>query len=282
VVSYDIPRPLTWGWKVSSYIWTKSLAAGAGLVAAALHLAGGDTSGPLLRWIAPALGLVFLALTGALLVADLKRPERFWTILTRPQWKSWLARGAVVITAYAVALGAWAAAAWLRADRALDLLAWPVILLALLTAVYTAFLFAQCEGRDLWQSPLLALHLLVDAPVTALAAFVILAPLAGDVSNVVSWGEAVSAGLVLVVALGLVDAFGPHRTHNATAAARALGRGRQAVLFWIALAVGAALPVTLFLAGPVTWYPLAGALALVGVWMYGHALVMAGQEPRIS
>src|SRR6185436_13469203 len=39
----------------------------------------------------------------------------------------------------------------------------PIIPLAIMTAIYTAFLFGQAEGRDLWQSPLMAPHLLVQA-----------------------------------------------------------------------------------------------------------------------
>ena len=32
-----------------------------------------------------------------------------------------------------------------------------------LAACYTAFLFGQCEGRDLWQTPLLPAHLIAQA-----------------------------------------------------------------------------------------------------------------------
>ena len=35
--------------------------------------------------------------------------------------------------------------------------------LALGAAIYTAFLFAQAEGRDLWQSSLLPFHLMAQA-----------------------------------------------------------------------------------------------------------------------
>src|SRR5260221_1272218 len=165
VVAYDVPRQRTWGLKVAAYIWTKSIAAGAALVPALLRILGRDTSGPLFSRVAPALALVFLALTGVLLVADLKRPERFWTILVRPQWRSWLARGAFIITAYGPVLAAWAWASWTGQGGWPAILAWPVALLAVMTAVYTAFLFAQCEGRDLWQSRLLGLHLLLHAPI---------------------------------------------------------------------------------------------------------------------
>ena len=41
-----------------------------------------------------------LALTAVVLIVDLERPERFYYILTRPNWKSWIARGACFLTAH--------------------------------------------------------------------------------------------------------------------------------------------------------------------------------------
>ena len=46
---------------------------------------------------------------------------------------------------------------------ALSVLAIPAVLGAAGTAGYTAFLFGQCEGRDLWQTPLLLPILLAQA-----------------------------------------------------------------------------------------------------------------------
>jgi Fe-S-cluster-containing dehydrogenase component len=77
-VAYDVPRQRVWEWKVSSYIWTKSIAAGAGLLAAADRIAGTAAGALESEWLLPVVAALFLALTGALLVADLKRPERFW------------------------------------------------------------------------------------------------------------------------------------------------------------------------------------------------------------
>ena len=37
------------------------------------------------------------------------------------------------------------------------------VALAVVAAVYTAFLFAQAKGRDFWQNPLLSVHLLAHA-----------------------------------------------------------------------------------------------------------------------
>jgi len=280
-VAYDIPRQRTWGWRVSSYIWTKSLAAGAALVPALLRIAGVDTSGPLLTRVAPLLALLFLGATGVLLVADLKRPERFWTILTRPQWRSWLARGAFVITAYGGLLTVWTWASWTARTSLLGALDWPVAALALLTAIYTAFLFAQCEGRDLWQSRLMVLHLALHAPLAALAAFALLAPAFGAAPVAGTSPRIAAALLALLGALVVADAFGPHPTANARAAAVALRRGPQARLFWMALLGGIAVPALLLTGAPVL-APLAGALVLAGLWLHAHALVLAGQGPPIS
>jgi formate-dependent nitrite reductase membrane component NrfD len=180
----------------------------------------------------------FLTLTGALLVADLKRPERFWMILVRPQWRSWLARGAFVITGFGACLVAWIAARWLGAERVLDFLAWPVAVLAFITAVYTAPLFAQCEGRDLWQSPVLYFHLLLDAPAAALAVFFVSAPALGVLETIAHFAPWTGAALLGIGVLALVDGFGWHPTPNGVAAAHALARGPFAALFRASLLGG--------------------------------------------
>ena len=109
------------------------------------------------------MSLLFLALTTALLVLDLKRPDRFPYILLKPNWRSWLVWGAWILMAFGGAGGLWLLGG-LGGDHGLiKLLAVPTILLALATAGYSAFLFGQAEGRDFWQSPLVLPHLIVAA-----------------------------------------------------------------------------------------------------------------------
>ena len=115
-------------------------------------------------------GLGFLAVTGGLLIADLKHPARFYLIFTRRQWRSWLVRGSFIIGAYGGVAALYLLAAiggWTGARQAL---AGPGVPLALATACYTAYLFAQAKARDLWQSPLLAPHLAVQAVLAGAAA----------------------------------------------------------------------------------------------------------------
>ena len=107
LLAYDVPRAVPWDWRVGLYTWTKGIAAGAYLAPLALALAGLlPWSSSLWRIAAPAVALAFLALTGLVLIWDLEHPRRFAYLFLRPQWRSWLVRGAVVITAYALVLAA--------------------------------------------------------------------------------------------------------------------------------------------------------------------------------
>ncbi len=170
------PRP--WGWRVWSYLWTKAVGAGAlGTVAVGLVLGLGF--GTLGTVVAPALAAVLTAVTGVLLVWDLKRPERFWFILAKPNPRSWLVLGAWALMAFSAVAGVWLlfgvldVAGVTASGGALDVLRWLAIPTAALAAGYTAFLFGQAEGRDLWQSPLLLWHLLAQAAMVGAGALVV-------------------------------------------------------------------------------------------------------------
>ncbi len=71
-----------------------------------------------------------------------------------------------------------------------------------------------------------------------------------------------------------------HGSSNAAAAAHVLIKGRYALLFWGSLMVGAAVPAILLSTG--ITIQVAAALALVGLLLYEHAFVMAGQSVPVS
>ncbi len=243
LLSYDVGHTAPWDWRVSLYTWTKGIAAGAYLVPLLLLLVGRlSWESPLWHWAAPLLAVAFLAATAGLLIGDLEHPGRFHLILTRP-----------VLRAVAV----------------------PGLPLAALAAVYTAYLFAQAKARDLWQSPLLPAHLLVQAAVAGSAALV----------PVASWLEPgavrplafVLAGACLAhLLLVLGEVTLPHPTAHAHLAVRELARGRFARWFWVGIALVAVGLLS----------PLAGAwvapAALAGLLLHEHAYVQAGQSVPLA
>jgi formate-dependent nitrite reductase membrane component NrfD len=124
----------------------------------------GKLSGDRVRDISLAtVALLFTALTTVLLVWDLEHKERFLRVVFMPQTRSWLARGAFILIAYSTLCGVFWLAAVARFPIVTSILLWPTVLLGFCAAAYTAFLFGQCEGRDLWQTPLLPAHLIIQA-----------------------------------------------------------------------------------------------------------------------
>ncbi|HYL58188.1 MAG TPA: 4Fe-4S dicluster domain-containing protein, partial [Candidatus Acidoferrales bacterium] len=171
-VVYDVAHPAPWGWKIAAYLWTKSIGAGVLIVAATL-LALRHTPDAMLGVGSPLLAMLFTAATAALLIFDLKRPDRFYYLLTKPNLNSWVVLGAYVLIAYSGFSFLWLLD-YLVFARLDYYIVYPCATLAIASACYSAFLFAQARGRDLWQSPIFLWHLLFQA-VAAGASTILLA-----------------------------------------------------------------------------------------------------------
>ncbi|HJV58280.1 MAG TPA: 4Fe-4S dicluster domain-containing protein, partial [Methylomirabilota bacterium] len=131
---YDVAHPeRPWGWKVAAYLWTKSIAAGAFLVASLGLAAGLLTADALVGLAVPAIGLAFLLLTSLLLVWDLKRPERFLYLLFKPNPRSWLVLGGFILFAAGFLGLLWLLAGLVSSLVVLQLLAWPMAAVAAAT-----------------------------------------------------------------------------------------------------------------------------------------------------
>jgi Fe-S-cluster-containing dehydrogenase component len=281
----DVDHKVHWGWKVSAYLVTKGIAAGAALWAPFVAFMP-SASGAVRNYLPELLALVFLAVTNVLLVADLKRPKQFLSIVLRPNTRSWLVKGAWVLMAFGGITSAILVARALGLDGLADGLRWTNLVGGSMAAAYTAFLFAQCEGRDLWQHTRVLLpHLLVQALCVGGAALLAFVP------------DARLAIFVAVLAighhaLGLYERIGSHETANARMAAALLTRipawrGTRLGAFHTGMATttGATLlAMLLVLAGvahPVA-LALCAVLAWAGLFLYEQAYVRAGQLPPLS
>jgi Ni/Fe-hydrogenase subunit HybB-like protein len=271
---------------VSAYLVTKAVAAGALMIAALLVLLGDAGYRGAVGVLPAVLAGAFTLVTGVLLVADLKQPKRFFYLLTRPNWRSWLTRGAVILGLYAALAMAWLVAGLAGWETGLKVLAIPALLLGAATAGYTAYLFGQCEGRDLWQTPLLLPVLLGQAAVAGAAAMLILGvfvhiPDAGAVR----WTMVAAIAAVGLFAAAELTAKGPVHVEMAVAA---MTRTLYARRFWaIGVLLGLVAPAVLLLAGSISgadraFGALAGIAAIAGLAGYEDAFVRAGQSVPLS
>ncbi len=274
MLAYDVPHRAPWGLPVTAYVWTKAIAAGSYLVAASLVLLGRlDPAGAFWTWTTPLVSAAFLALTLMLLVGELEHPERFYLVLTRPQWRSWLARGGVILTAFAAILGLHLLWTFLGGAPPRGV-AIAGLVLSIPAGTYTAWLFAQAKARDLWQSSLLPpLHFVASIAAGA-AALTIAARFAAP--GVVPLFAGI-AGVAVAIHLALVaaEALMPHPTAHARLAAHEMVSGSFRVEFWggvIMQLAGAALFAT----------PAGAAFVLAGLLLYERSHVGAGQAVPLA
>jgi Fe-S-cluster-containing dehydrogenase component/formate-dependent nitrite reductase membrane component NrfD len=287
-VDYDTPHAKPWGVDMVLYLVFKALSTGAMLLGALLWLVG--FRGALTTVIAPAIATVFIALTAVVLVVDLERPERFYYILTRSNWTSWLVWGSWFLTVHGAISGVWLVAGWFGWAPLLSALALPAVVFAILATAYTGFLFAQGRGRDLWQGPFPTIDLVAQSGAAGSAALLLasFAPGANhDPSRLLLvWTLAGSLAAHLVILL-VENVLTPSPTRHHELAVRTIRRGIYAPLFWGgAIVVGCVLPlVALALGGPsAPAIVLFGAslLALVGSAAWEYIWVEAGQSVPLS
>ncbi|MBE7553490.1 MAG: polysulfide reductase NrfD [Anaerolineales bacterium] len=295
--TYNAQHKIPWHWPVPAYLVTKGIGSGLFALLAIFFGLNLVDFNPLLALAGNFTALLFIGLTTLLLVLDLDQPLKFHTILTRPQWRSWLTRGAFILIGFTLIAGLWlliegAAYMGLLDPTIAALTRRPLLaigfVLAVAAAIYTAFLFGQAEGRDLWQSTLLPAHLVIQAVMVGSATLLALglwAPIAPAMVTALIWIFGVS--LVVDLFVTLLGEFGmPHASEVAARAAHDISHGKYRNYLWAgSIGLGHLAPLILLLAvGLMTPSPATGLLAvaaimtIVGLYLFEYAFVMAPQE----
>jgi formate-dependent nitrite reductase membrane component NrfD len=220
-----------------------------------------------------------------LLIWDLEHPELFHLNFTRPQWRSWLVKGAFIIAGYTLVLALHFIASWVGARSVQRWLMIPGIPLSILTAIYTAYLFAQAKARDMWQNPLLPPHLVFQA---ALLGSAVLLPIASMTWNsagfLLLWILAITSVIHLLMVWGEVSLT--HPTAHARLAIWEMVKGRYKNDFWggtILSVVGALLPLLAVLGVVNISIGVAAApFALIGLMLFENAYVQAAQAVPLA
>lgn len=299
-VVYETDFPAPWGWKVSSYFLTKAISAGIAIAAAAALLFGTDLESMWMRLTGPLVGGLLLLATGVLLVSDLKRPDRFYYLLTKGNPSSWLVRGSWILTAQAAAFAVWFVAALLQNNVVAETAIWSAAVIGLGTAGYTAFLFGQAKGRTLWNSPVLVWHMVAAAfvaggGVSLLASLVSVSDETSPsvvllTSRHLAAGTAAFALTMLIGAIGLgvitgIDAAGQHGP-DAALARHHMTQGAHAVRYRTGLVLSVVVPAAaaaiVLLGGSVAIGAAGGLAALAGIWLVDDAFVQAGQSVPLT
>jgi len=294
--SYNAQHQVPWHWPVPAYLVTKGI--GSGMLALMAVFFGLDLVGfnPHLALTGSIVVLALIGLTTILLVLDLEKPWTFFRIMLRPQWQSWLTRGAFILVAFSLVVGLWflvegAAFIGLISPLLAGATRFPILLvgfaLALGTAIYTAFLFGQAEGRDLWQSTLLPAHLAIQSFMVGSAALLTLGlfvPISTAMVVSLAWIFGISLIIDLLVIL-LGEFSMPHATEIAARAAHDISHGHYRYHFWAgAIGLGHIVPFLILLIAVVSGAILPALMliaflaTIIGLYLFEYAFVMAPQK----
>ncbi len=287
--AYNAQHRIQWHWELASYIITKNIAGGLFMLLSLNSLFNPSGFSPVSFLAAGFTAMVFTLLTVLLLVKDLSQPKRFFLILLRPQWKSWLTRGAFILISFTAVAGLWwlleAAAYWrLISPQLMDgirpfaaVLTFP---LALFTVIYTAFLLGQAEGRDMWQSPLLSFQLAAQSLMLSSGVFLILGALVAFPQGlhhllVVLFPISIAANLLLTLA----GHFNTFASEVALLGFREMTQGRLRSFFWMGgIVLGHLIPLALVFMPLGVALPIAVICGIVGLFLYQYAFVLAPQR----
>jgi formate-dependent nitrite reductase membrane component NrfD len=285
---YDVPHPAPWGWKIAAYLWTKSIAAGVLLVSALLMFLGSPNA--LSNIISPVISLVAVAATLALLVFDLKRPDRFFYMLITPNFRSWLVLGGNILVVYGALAAAWLFFGLSRSDVP-AVIVWPALALAIAAAAYSAFLFAQAKGRDFWRHKWfnawqLVLQALIAGAAVQLVSIMFEQPEFSDqIPRFAPASSLLQLFLILwLISLGIEIAL-PRQTTEERMARRCLLRGplsRRFLGFAIFLGAVCPLGILILFGYSPALVSLAAILALFGLFWFEYVWVRAGQSAPLS
>ena len=283
---YNTPQKgILWGWEVSGYVWTKAISAGMMLVPILALLSGVFEPTGQTWTIGAAISIIFLTLTGVLLIMDLDQPKRFAYVLMRPHWESWLVKGGYAITFFGGIL------TWILVSNVLAITSHPIIyaitgLMAVVVAIYTAFLFGQAKGRDFWQSPTLAIHMLLHSFLAGIAGYLLISLVATGAAGWMSYLK-VAAMIAIVTNLStmFIELSMTHPTTDAKAVVHMIVKGKYKNQFWLGtILVGNIIPFIL-LVFP-NWSPALGGIAailiLTGLYFNNHIWVEAPQRIALS
>ncbi len=280
ITTLDVDHAPVWGWQVWTYLVTKNLSAGAMMAAPFLALLGVETAG-VARFLPEAVGLLFLGITLFLLVEDLGRPERFWRLLLKPNTRSWLVKGAWILTAFGILASASLVTGLLGMQGVQQGLRWATLPAAVLAAGYSAWLFKQCRGRDLWCEPGLFWQLLIRAGFLGAGVAMLLPTLSGRLPI----APVVFIWLGVATAVGIFyERMRLHRNPDAERAEAILRRnfssheGMSLVILSAVIVQVADLFTDVGSLLRIGGFALGLALALSGLWFYERAWIRAPQS----
>lgn len=275
---YDVPdKGILWGWEVVGYLNTKAIASGLILITALLYFTGYEISYKMLMNTS-IISLIFMTLTAALLIKDLRQPKRFLYIVFRPQFKSWLARGTYIILSFCAILILLIIASAMESEKFVKIILAIAIPGAVLTTIYTAFLFGQAKGRAFWENNFSPYFMLFHAIIFGcMGVSLLLAQQLHLQYTAVEWMHVFNIIVTLILFQGT-------KVMESKMASDIIVKGKYKFHFWgMVILIGNLIPLAMYHFGNSDMiFNLASILLVIGILTAGYLFIKVPQTIALS
>lgn len=294
------PHLHIWHWPIPLYLFLGGMAAGILFFAALYYLRGKENEYPTAVKKVPFLAPVLLIIGLAALFYDLRHKAFFWQLYTTIRLESPMSWGAWTLLVITTASVIWSALHvrvffpdwdwkynWLKAlenffNRYKKVLAWVILIYAVITGIYTGILLSAFNARPLWNTSVLG-PLFLASGLSAGLATIVLASKDPKERLFFTKLDLVVLGVELFLIIHMFMGFQASTQVQIEAASLFLG-GSYTTVFWIFVVfLGIVLPAILDLMELRGYHIPAlvpGTLVLLGGLIFRFVFVFAGQVSR--
>ena len=294
------PHLHIWHWPIPLYLFLGGMAAGILFFASLYYLRGKENEYPTAVRKVPFLAPILLIIGLAALFYDLRHKAYFWQLYTTIRLQSPMSWGAWTLLVITTASVIWSALhirdlfpdwdwkyKWLKFleeffNKYKKVLAWIILIYAIITGIYTGILLSAFNARPLWNTSVLGPLFLASGLSAGLAA-IVLASKDPKERLFFTKLDLVVLGIELFLIIHMFMGFQASTQVQIEAAALFLG-GRYTMAFWIFVVfLGIILPAILDLMEMRGYHiPAAapGILVLFGGIVFRFVFVFAGQVSR--
>jgi len=282
VVTLDVALPgIVWPWLVTMNMWAKSI--GTGVILLGFYLFKNySAETKTMKLPITLISFIFLSLFLLFTLADLHQPFRMINIFLHPHWSSPITYGAWIASALMGVLSFMLYALYIKKDEELfdKLYTWAFVL-SIPVTLYTAILMGMSTGRELWQTPVEFVQMVLAATLSGSAALLFFkSKFSYELTRDLAVVLFVSVTAAFIIYMGEYI-FGPGKAEEVRMTLAYVQGGEYTVMFWIGQITAFIIPAVLTLLSVLNrttnLLPLAAILALAGLWIVKHVWLMIPQ-----
>ena len=282
VVTLDVALPgIVWPWLVTMNMWAKSI--GTGVILLGLYLFKRyENETKDMKLPITVISFTFLSIFLLFTLADLHQPFRMINIFLHPHWTSPITVGAWIASALMAVLSGMLYALFIKKDEALydKLFVWAFVL-AIPTTLYTAWLMGGSTARELWQTPVEFVQMMLAATLSGSATLLLFnKKFSYELNRDLAVVLFISTASAFTIYMGEYI-FGPGKAEEVAATLAYVQGGSYTAMFWVGMVTAFIIPAVLTLLSVLnrttTMLVLASVSALVGLWIVKHVWLMIPQ-----